>query len=42
MSYDYLKNSYVLGIQPASVEEGEKISRPVRKALNKVLEQITN
>jgi sulfhydrogenase subunit alpha len=42
ISYDFLKNSYVLGIQPASVEEGEKISRPVRKALNKVLEQITN
>jgi sulfhydrogenase subunit alpha len=42
MSYDYLKNSYVLGIQPASVEEGEKISRPVRKALNKVLERITD
>jgi len=42
MSYDYLKNSYVLGVQPKSLEEGENISRPVRKALARVLEQITN
>jgi hydrogenase maturation protease len=42
MSYKQLKNSFVLGIQPESIEEGRKISRPVRKTLAKVLEQITN
>jgi len=42
INYDHLKNSYVLGIQPESVEEGEKISKPVRKALVRVLEQIVN
>jgi sulfhydrogenase subunit alpha len=42
ISYDHLKNSYVLGIQPQTTEEGHKISRPVRQALNKVLKQIMN
>jgi sulfhydrogenase subunit alpha len=42
MSYERLKNSFVLGIQPESVEEGPEISRPVRQALEKVLEQIMN
>ncbi len=42
ISYDHLKNSYVLGIQPQTTEKGHKISRPVRQALNKVIGQITN
>jgi len=42
ISYNHLKNSYVLGIQPQTTEEGHKISRPVLQALNKVLKQITN
>ena len=42
IGYERLKNSFVLGIQPESIEEGMKISKPVRKALEKVLEQIMN
>ncbi|MGD8536918.1 MAG: nickel-dependent hydrogenase large subunit [Candidatus Aminicenantes bacterium] len=42
ISYDHLKNSYILGIQPQTIEKGNKISRPVRQALNKVVRQITN
>lgn len=42
MSYERLKNSFVLGIQPESIEEGRKISNPVRQALLKVLDQIIN
>ena len=40
IKYDYLKNSYVLGIQPESIEEGKKISRPVRQSIVKVLDHI--
>jgi Ni,Fe-hydrogenase maturation factor len=42
MGYERLKNSFVLGIQPESIEEGMKISKPVLQALEKVLEQITD
>jgi len=42
VKYGQLKNSFVLGIQPESIEEGEKIFTPVRKALYKILKQITN
>jgi sulfhydrogenase subunit alpha len=42
ISYDHLKNSYILGIQPQSTKEGYKISRPVLHALNKVLREIMN
>jgi len=42
ISYDHLKNSYILGIQPQTIEKGRKISKPVRQALNKVVRQITN
>lgn len=42
MNYEQLRNSYLLGIQPESVEEGEEISAPVREAINEVLEQIMN
>jgi len=40
INYYYLKNSYVLGIQPESIEEGKKISRPVRQSIVKVLDHI--
>jgi len=42
MNYKQLKNSFILGIQPESVEPGEKISRPVRVAIKQVLDQIIN
>ena len=42
ISYENLKNSYVLGIQPQSTEPGLKISRPVNQAICKVLKQIIN
>lgn len=35
-----LKISYVLGIQPESIEKGRKISQSARRALNKVIEAI--
>ena len=40
INYKQLKNSFVLGIQPESIEKGRRISRPVRRALEKVLEAI--
>jgi sulfhydrogenase subunit alpha len=40
--YERLMNSYVLGIQPESTEEGRKISKPIRLAIVKVLAQILN
>lgn len=39
---EQLKNAYILGIQPESVEEGKSISPAVRGALNKVLEYLKN
>jgi len=38
--YRQLKNSYVLGIQPASVEKGREISTPVHVAIEKILNAI--
>jgi sulfhydrogenase subunit alpha len=40
INYQQLKNSFILGIQPKSIEKGQKISGSVRKALTKVLEQL--
>lgn len=42
ISYQQLKNSFVLGIQPKSIDEGQKLSPPVRKAMDQVIEQITH
>lgn len=39
-SYRQLKNSYVLGIQPASVEKGREISAPVQMAIGRILDAI--
>lgn len=39
-SYRQLKNSYVLGIQPASIEKGREISTPVHMAIEKILNAI--
>lgn len=40
MNHKHLRNAYVLGIQPESIEEGEKISQPVRQAITKVLKML--
>ena len=40
ISFDQLKNSYILGIQPASLEDGDKMSEPIRQAIDKILEEI--
>ena len=40
MNYKQLKNAYMLGIQPHSIENGDKISAPVQKAMNAVLAQL--
>ena len=37
MSNEQLKNCFVLGIQPESIEEGRKISPSVRQAIEKVI-----
>jgi sulfhydrogenase subunit alpha len=42
LSYEQIKNSYILGIQPESIEEGSKISASVREAIEKILEEIRN
>jgi sulfhydrogenase subunit alpha len=42
LSYAQLKNSFVLGIQPETIQEGGEISRPVREAIEKILEEIKN
>jgi len=42
MNYERLKNSYVLGIQPESIQEGKKFSKSVRLAIAAVLAQILN
>jgi sulfhydrogenase subunit alpha len=42
LHYERIKNSYLLGIQPESIQEGKKISKAVRRAMDKVLEQIKN
>jgi len=40
LTYAQLENSYLLGIQPESLEEGDRLSEPVRKALERVLDEI--
>ena len=35
-----MKNAYVLGIQPESVEQGEDMSLAVRNAIDKILEHL--
>ncbi len=40
INYKRLKNCFVLGIQPESIEKGNKISMPVRLALKKILAQV--
>jgi len=42
ISLALMKNSFILGIQPASIQEGKKISEPVLQALEKILEHIKN
>jgi sulfhydrogenase subunit alpha len=40
MTYKQLKNAFMLGIQPESVENGGRLSAPVRKAMHAVLAEI--
>ncbi|MFW6159543.1 MAG: hydrogenase maturation protease [Acidobacteriota bacterium] len=42
MSYAQMKNTYVLGIQPETLEEGKNLSVAVKTAAEKILENITN
>lgn len=42
LSYEQIKNSYILGIQPESIEEGSEISPSVKEAIEKILEEIRN
>jgi sulfhydrogenase subunit alpha len=42
LTYEQVKNSYILGIQPESIQEGEQISSSVRRAVRKILEEIRN
>jgi len=42
MNNDQLKDAFILGIQPESVEEGEDISPAVREAMDEILEYFEN
>lgn len=42
LNYHQLKKSFVLGIQPESIGEGESISRAIRMAMKKILYEIRN
>jgi len=42
LTLDQIKNAYILGIQPESIEEGGRLSDSVRAAVEKILEEITN
>ena len=40
INYKRLKNSFLLGIQPESIEKGSEISIPVRRAIKKIRAQL--
>jgi sulfhydrogenase subunit alpha len=40
LTYDQIKDSYILGIQPESIVEGAKLSKPVRAALGEILKEL--
>lgn len=40
LNYEQVKNSYILGIQPNSVQEGQEIAPAVREAMGRILEAI--
>ena len=42
LSYEQIKDSYVLGIQPESVKEGPGLSASVSRAIESILEEIKN
>ncbi len=42
INHEELKNSFVLGIQPKSIKEGNKISIPVRLAMRKIKGYLKN
>jgi sulfhydrogenase subunit alpha len=42
LSYGQVKNSYILGIQPESIETGSQISPAVQEAIKKIIAEIKN
>jgi sulfhydrogenase subunit alpha len=42
LTYEQVKNSYILGIQPESIEEGEQISASAQRAVREILEEVRN
>jgi len=42
LTHRQIKNSFLLGIQPRSIEEGGSISEPVLQAMKSILEEIRN
>jgi hypothetical protein len=42
MSYSQIKHGYILGIQPESIEAGEKISSSVHTAIEEILSYLNN
>jgi len=40
LTYEQIKNSYILGIQPESIEDGSQMSPSVKKAIEKILEEL--
>ena len=42
LTHDQIKNAYILGIQPESIEEGSRLSDSVREAIEKILKEIMN
>lgn len=42
INYSQMKNAYVLGIQPDSLQKGNQLSDPVKKALNEIKQLLTD
>jgi hydrogenase maturation protease len=42
LNYSQLDNSYLLGIQPDSIQPGNDLSPPVRKATKEILQHLTS
>jgi sulfhydrogenase subunit alpha len=42
INYSKMKNAYVLGIQPGSLQKGNQLSPPVEKALNEIKQLLTD
>lgn len=42
LNYPQIKNAYLLGIQPDSIQAGKQMSKPVKQAIAQILEQTLN